>query len=133
MLYPLIFNPIVKAHPWGGRRLHDLYGKPLPAEGNFGESWEISDRPEGVSVIANGPLAGKDLRWLMEHHAAELLGQAQPSNGRFPLLVKILDCREAPSIQVHPPAALAARIGGEPKTELWYVTHAEPAAELFVV
>lgn len=132
MLYPLIFNPIVKAHPWGGRQLHDLYGKPLPAEGNFGESWEISDRPEGVSVIANGPLAGKDLRWLMENHAGDLLGQAQPSNGRFPLLVKILDCREAPSIQVHPPAAVAARTGGEPKTELWYVTHAEPDAELFV-
>ena len=42
----------------------------------IGESWEISDRPGDVSVIANGPLAGKDLRWLMENHAADLLGGA---------------------------------------------------------
>ena len=37
-------------------------------------------------VTPNGPLAGKDLRWLMENHAAELLGLAKSQNGRFPLL-----------------------------------------------
>ena len=104
MLYPLLFQPIFKEHVWGGRTLEPLYGKQLPPDVPVGESWEISDRPEGASVVANGPLAGKDLRWLMEHHAAELLGSARPSNGRFPLLVKILDCRQAPSVQVHPRA-----------------------------
>ncbi|HNQ87758.1 MAG TPA: hypothetical protein PKM73_03890 [Verrucomicrobiota bacterium] len=124
MLYPFIFEPIVKAHPWGGRNLERIYHKPLPPEGTMGESWEIADRPEAVSVVANGPLAGKDLRWLMEHHGPELLGAAQPVNGRFPLLVKILDAHQAPSIQVHPPAEIARRLGGESKTELWYITEA---------
>ncbi len=130
MLYPLLFQPIFKEHVWGGRTLEPLYGKQLPPDVPVGESWEISDRPEGASVVANGPLAGKDLRWLMEHHAAELLGSARPSNGRFPLLVKILDCRQAPSVQVHPPGDAAQRLGGEPKTEVWYITQADPDARL---
>jgi mannose-6-phosphate isomerase len=85
-----------------------------------------------VSVIANGPLAGKDLRWLMENHASELLGSAKPQNGRFPLLIKILDAQERLSLQVHPPAHKAAELGGEPKTEMWYIADAAPEAELFV-
>src|SRR5262245_39047650 len=73
MLYPLTFHPIFKERVWGGRSLERLYQKPLPPDIPIGESWEITDRPEGVSVIANGPLAGKTLRWLMENHRRELL------------------------------------------------------------
>ena len=132
MLYPLTFHPIFKERVWGGRRLESLYGKRLPPDATVGESWEITDRPEGVSVIANGPLAGRTLRWLMEEHAAELLGAARALGGRFPLLVKILDAQDKLSLQVHPPAALAAFLGGEPKTEMWYITDATPDAALFV-
>lgn len=132
MLYPLTFHPIFKERVWGGRNLERLYRKPLPLDVPIGESWEISDRTEGVSVIANGPLAGKDLRWLMEHHSAEVLGPVKACQGRFPLLVKILDARETLSLQVHPPAGVAARLGAEPKTEMWYITDAAPGAELFV-
>lgn len=132
MLYPLTFQPIFKERVWGGRNLERLYRKPLPPGVPIGESWEITDRPEGVSIIANGPLAGKNLRWVMEHHAEELLGQVKPQNGRFPLLVKILDAQETLSLQVHPPADKAAQLGGEPKTELWYVADAAPDAEIFV-
>jgi len=132
MLYPLTFHPIFKERVWGGRALEILYRKALPAAVPIGESWEISDRPGDVSVIANGPLAGKNLRWLMEHHERELLGDAQPPNGRFPLLVKLLDAREKLSLQVHPPADKAAALGGEPKTEMWYIAQAAPGAELYV-
>ena len=82
MLYPLIFQPIFKERVWGGRELERLYGKKLPPGAVIGESWEISDRPGDASVIANGPLAGKDLRWLMEHHAAEILGRRETGGGR---------------------------------------------------
>ena len=109
-----------------------LYQKELPANVPIGESWEITDRPDGVSVVANGPLAGKDVRWLMEHHARQLLGPARAQAERFPLLIKILDAKEKLSLQVHPPAAIATRLGGEPKTEMWYIAHAEPGAELYV-
>ncbi len=132
MLYPLTFQPIFKERVWGGRKLESLYQKELPPGVPIGESWEISDRPGDVSVIANGPLAGQDLHWLVQRHPVELLGPASPPPERFPLLIKILDAREKLSLQVHPPAAKAAALGGEPKTELWYVADAAPGAELYV-
>jgi mannose-6-phosphate isomerase len=131
-LYPFIFQPIFKERIWGGRAIERLYGKKLPAGVPIGESWEISDRPGDASVIANGPLAGRDLRWLMEHYERELLGTAKSANGRFPLLIKILDAQEKLSLQVHPPAHKAAELKGEPKTEAWYIAGAAPGAELYV-
>jgi mannose-6-phosphate isomerase len=132
VLYPLAFHPIFKERVWGGREMERLYQKNLPPAAPIGESWEISDRPGDASVIANGPLAGRNLRWLMENHAAEILGGAKPAaQNRFPLLCKILDAREKLSLQVHPPANKAAELGGEPKTEMWFVAAATPGAELF--
>jgi len=95
-------------------------GTPLrqktPTGAVIGESWEISDRPGDASIIANGPLAGKDLRWLMENHAPEILGGAKPAaEGRFPLLCKILDARDKLSLQVHPPTSKAAELKGDPR------------------
>jgi mannose-6-phosphate isomerase len=132
MLYPLTFQPIFKERVWGGRNLERLYDKALPLGVPIGESWEVSDRPGDVSVVANGPLAGKDLHWLVTNHAAELLGSAKAASGRFPLLIKILDAQEMLSVQVHPPASKAVALGGEPKTEMWYVAEAKPQAELYV-
>jgi mannose-6-phosphate isomerase len=67
----------------------------------------------------------------MENHRDALLGSLPAPNGRFPWLVKLLDARERLSLQVHPPAALAASLGGEPKSEMWYVAEADPGAELY--
>lgn len=130
--YPLTFKPIFKERVWGGRNLEKLYHKPLPQGPPIGESWEISDRPGDVSVIANGPLAGRDLHWLMTHHREELLGAVQPEQGRFPWLVKILDAEDKLSLQVHPPAHKARELGGDPKTEMWYIAGATPDAALYV-
>ncbi len=133
MLYPLTFHPILKERVWGGRRLQTLYGKPVPAGVTVGESWEVSDRPGDESVVANGPLAGRSLRWLMEHAREDLLGVGEPGpSSRFPLLCKILDARQKLSLQVHPPPAMAAALSGEPKTEMWHIVEADPGAELFV-
>jgi len=67
----------------------------------------------------------------MARHSAELLGRPGSANERFPLLVKILDARDRLSLQVHPPAAKAAELGGEPKTEMWYIADAAPGAALY--
>ncbi|MBI5394335.1 MAG: class I mannose-6-phosphate isomerase [Verrucomicrobia bacterium] len=132
MLYPLKFQPTFKERVWGGRELERLYGKPLPAGVAIGESWEISDQGDNLSVIANGPLAGRTLRSVMEEHQEELLGDVPPMpNGRFPLLIKILDARQRLSLQVHPPANVAPALGGEPKTEMWYVAQADPGATIY--
>jgi len=131
MLYPLTFQPIFKERIWGGRKLQELYAKALPPKLVIGESWEICDRSGDVNVITNGPLAGKDLHWLMKNHGQDLLGNG-PVPPRFPLLIKIIDAQEKLSLQVHPPASLAASLGGEPKTEMWYIADAIPGAELYV-
>ncbi len=127
-LYPISFAPIFKERIWGGRRLASLYGKALPEGRLIGESWEICDRPEGTSVIANGPAAGRDLRWLMEKHGTQIAGPGFGGDARFPLLVKLLDAEEDLSLQVHPPAHAAAALQGESKTEFWYVADARPHA-----
>ena len=133
MLYPLTFQPILKERVWGGRELERLYRKPLPPGVPIGESWEISDRPGDVSVIANGPLAGKDLRWLMENHAAELLGERQAARRAVSRCSSRSSMRRksSRSRSIRPPAK-AAELGGEPKTEMWYIAEAAPGAELYV-
>jgi mannose-6-phosphate isomerase len=130
-LYPLVFEPRLKERICGGRALATFYRKNLPPDRAIGESWEVADRPGDESVIVNGPWAGQTLRWAMEQERGRLLGDSAPADdGRFPLLCKILDARETLSLQVHPPARL--RRLGEPKTEMWYIAHAEPGAELHV-
>jgi mannose-6-phosphate isomerase len=131
--YPsaLTFEPFSQERIWGGRRLADLYGKKLPPSVAIGESWEIVDRPEAQSVVRDGPLRGKTLHELWMQDRRSIFGNV-PDATRFPLLVKILDAREKLSLQVHPPEKVAAKLGGEPKTEFWYVAAADPDAELFV-
>jgi mannose-6-phosphate isomerase len=131
MLPPLTFDPLFQERVWGGQSLARLYGKALPSGVPVGESWELSDRPGAESVVRFGPWAGRSLHWLMEHHAEELLGGIATTGGRFPWLVKLLDARETLSIQVHPPSAMARRLGGQPKTEMWYVAEARPGAMLY--
>jgi mannose-6-phosphate isomerase len=127
----LTFEPLFQKRLWGGRRLAELFGKKLPTNARIGESWEIVDRLEAQSVVRNGPLRGKTLHELWMQDRQSIFGNV-PDATRFPLLVKILDAREKLSLQVHPPERVAAKFGGEPKTESWYVAAADPGAELFV-
>src|SRR5207302_4310085 len=128
---PLIFEPIFMERIWGGRKLAELFGKKLPPTKPIGESWEIVDRPEAQSIVANDPLKSKTLHELWSQHRKEIFGDL-PEAPRFPLLIKLLDAQEKLSLQVHPSEKIATKLGGEPKTECWYVASAEPGAELLV-
>ncbi len=134
---PLTFDPIFMERIWGGRRLESEFHKTLPPNVRIGESWEIADRPEAQSVVAKGPLHGITLHELWTEHR-EIFGEAPktareaPALPRFPLLIKLLDAHEKLSLQVHPPENVASRLGGEPKSEFWYVAAAEPDAKLFL-
>jgi mannose-6-phosphate isomerase len=128
----LQFQPIYQERVWGGRRLQSFLGRDLPPGPPIGESWEIVDRPEAQSLVRGGPYGGTTLRSLLERHAAEVMGPDWPASRPFPVLVKWLDCSERLSLQVHPPASVAASLGGEAKTENWYVAHSAPGASLFV-
>ncbi len=128
------FEPIYQTRVWGGRGLEARFGRILPDPAlPFGESWEISAREEADSVVIGGTFAGKSLTqlWADPESRLSLFGENAPQEDRFPLLFKILDARDKLSIQVHPPAELAAGMGGEPKTEVWYIAHAEPGAKLY--
>lgn len=117
---------------WGGRELERQYGRKLPDAAPYGESWEIVDREKEQSVVVGGEWAGKTLHELWTESRGEVFGKGLPDSERFPLLIKVLDARDDLSIQVHPPVNLAAGLGGEPKTEMWYIAGAEPGAKLYV-
>jgi len=129
------FRPVYQTRVWGGRRLEEEFGRELPDDSSpFGESWEISDREEADCEVASGALRGKTLHELWADPALRgaVFGAQAPEAERFPLLCKVLDARDRLSLQVHPPAGVAERLGGEPKTEVWYIAHAEPGAKLYV-
>ena len=78
-----------------------------------------------------GPLRGKTLHELWREHRKEIFGDVADTP-RFPLLIKLLDAREKLSVQVHPPNELAQELGGEAKSEFWYIADAASDAELYV-
>jgi mannose-6-phosphate isomerase len=129
---PLFFAPYLRPMVWGGRRLESL-GKRLPPDGAYGESWEISGHPHHVSRVAEGPQRGLSINELCADHAAELFGiQARPL-ARFPLLVKLLDCHDWLSLQVHPNDETAKRLAPQEagKTEVWIVLEAAPTGRIY--
>jgi len=123
-VYPLKFHPIYKEKIWGGGNLGRLFGRELPEGKLIGESWELADLKEGVSVVSNGPAAGTTLTEITRLWGRGLLGRAGPmDDGRFPLLLKLLDANDILSLQVHPDARAVAEIGpgAALKTECWYI------------
>lgn len=128
-LCPLVFEPVYKDYIWGGDWIIRKYGRSAPP-GVYAESWEVSDREDGMSVVRGGPMAGRSLRDAIREWGAALLG-SRVRDARFPLLIKLIDSRERLSVQVHPDDASAARHGGEAKTEMWYVLDCEPGAGVF--
>ena len=126
------FEALYQERVWGGRALASTLGRKLPGDQPIGESWELVDRPEAQSLISGGSFAGKTLRSLIETKGDEVMGPSYPRNKPFPVLVKWLDCKERLSLQVHPPASVAPELGGEPKTENWYIAGTTPGACLIV-
>ena len=126
-LYPFILEPKLAPAIWGGDALVRRYGKPGDPAQPIGESWECWDR----NRITNGALAGTTLGELRGRLGATLTGPIDPT-ATFPVLTKIIDARDALSVQVHPDDAYAQRVEGQPngKTECWYVLDCLPGSEL---
>lgn len=122
----IIFKPVYQERVWGGTGFASHLGRDLPEGKIIGESWEMVDRPEAQSRTPDGAT----LRELIAADPEGIMGAGWPAERPFPILVKWLDCQEKLSLQVHPPAAIAPKLGGEPKTENWYIAHAEPQATL---
>lgn len=126
--------PILKDKIWGGQKLRTILNKrsDLP---NIGESWEISDVKGDTSMVCNGSLRGKSLKYLLEFFKADLIGEKNYKlfQNNFPLLIKFIDAKEDLSIQLHPNDELARkRHNSFGKTEMWYVMQADEDASLIV-
>jgi len=135
-LYPLTFTPALRDYVWGGRNLERLYGRSLPP-GPAAESWEISGHPVAPTRVDNGPLAGRLLPDVLTDLGADLAGTRAGwalERGKFPLLVKLVDAEQRLSVQVHPSDdyALVHENGELGKTEMWYILHARPGAQLIL-
>jgi len=134
-LYPLKFYEIYKGKIWGGRKIEAVLGKNLPQGKLVGESWEISDHFDDMSVIRNGALEGKTLREVWQADPKGVLGKCYREGHckYFPLLVKFIDASQDLSVQVHPDDAYAAKFDpncDSGKNEAWYVLAAEPGARI---
>ncbi len=132
--YPILFEPILKDRIWGGEKLYTVLGKQQICS-SIGESWEVSNVPENVSIIANGVYKNRSLDNLIESYSQELLGQSiiNKFGYQFPLLFKFLDAKEDLSIQLHPNDELAKeRHQSLGKTEMWYVMQADEGARVVV-
>jgi len=121
---PFSLAPEYRDYVWGGSRLR-------PEIVPTAEAWIIF----AGNRITSGPYAGRALSDLSTEFGIDLLGSkaVAQTGSRFPVLVKILDCAQWLSLQVHPNDEQAQRLEGEGffgKTEAWHVLEAEPNAKL---
>jgi mannose-6-phosphate isomerase len=118
-------RPVFFEKVWGGDKLRQLKRDSAPAGGPLGESWEVADLLEGASVVDGGPHDGRSLRDLVLEHGEDLTGD-RPVDGRFPLLVKLIDAADDLSVQVHPgPQDVARHEGAASKEEAWVIVGAD--------
>src|SRR5262245_28118185 len=130
---PLHFEPYLRPMVWGGRRLAEVLGKPLPGPEPYGEAWELSDHASHSSRVAHGPLAGLTLRQLVERWPGPLLGSTAERCSIFPLLVKLLDANDWLSVQVHPDDVAVRTLwpGEGGKTEAWFILDVRPGSKVW--
>ncbi len=126
-MYPLALEPFERELIWGGHALVERFGKRADPSAPIGESWECWDD----NRIGNGVYAGSTVRDVRATLGQGLTGRADPSE-IFPLLTKIIDARQALSVQVHPGDAYARRVEGQRvgKTECWLILEANPGAQI---
>jgi len=122
-LFPL--EPQYRERVWGGRRLK-------ASDPPIGEAWVAF----GESRVRGGAHAGRTVTELASLYGAPFLGRdvAAMHGARFPLLVKLLDCADWLSVQVHPDDEQAARLVGPGefgKCEAWHFLEAEEGATVY--
>lgn len=120
----LLLKPEYRDYVWGGRRLR-------PDGQLTAEAWVVYE----ADTITNGPLAGRTLAEAALEFGEALLGRVpvRQTGRRFPLLIKLLDCAQWLSLQVHPNNDQARALEGSGffgKTEAWHIIEAQTDAQL---
>jgi len=127
--YPIYFRPVYKSYIWGGTRIASRFSRrDIPEK--VAESWEVSDRDDGMSVVANGKWEGLSLHELMLKLKSDLVGKNR-KDAVFPLLIKIIDANDNLSVQVHPDDEVAKRLKADAKEEAWYFLETSEKAAVY--
>jgi len=128
--YPMKLRPVTKEILWGGSRLKERYNKTADFD-KLAETWELTVRPDGMSVIDSGTYTGMPLDEFIRYAPKEILGVNGSKSDRFPILIKFIDARDDLSIQVHPDDEYGLANEGElGKMEMWYIVEATEDARL---
>ncbi len=119
----LMLSPEYRDYVWGGQRLR-------PGQ-LTAEAWVVYENDR----ILGGPLAGKSLAEVTAEYGADLLGKTvlERRGPKFPLLIKLLDCHQWLSLQVHPNDQQAMELegpGANGKTEAWYFLESQPDSQI---
>ncbi len=122
------FKPVYFERVWGGDGLKKYFNRPIPNDSPTGESWEISDRPEAVSVAEGGKFDGMKISDILKENPLYIMGK--DFSAPFPVLVKWIYAEQALSIQVHPSHKSAKQLNAESKNENWYIADAKAGANI---
>jgi mannose-6-phosphate isomerase len=120
----LRLTPEFREYVWGGNRLRAGHNPTA-------EAWAVWENDR----IETGTLAGKTLGEAATKFGSALLGEKVVARTgiRFPLLIKLLDCAQWLSLQVHPNDEQAIQLEGAGqfgKTEAWHVLETQPDSKL---
>lgn len=130
---PLFLSAPRRDYAFGGTLIRERLHKEDIPDGEFAESWEVSDygQDSDSATVLNGPFQGRSLRELVRTSPQELVGPGF-SGPYFPLLAKFLDASHMLPVHLHVNDAVAARKYGQPngKTEAWHIVWAAPGASI---
>lgn len=133
-IYPFKCAPILKQAVWGGNWLNFKSSAENTPQNKIGESWELADRINDSTLIANGHFSGRKLFEILKQNKNKYLGVNFRFDrfGRFPLLIKYIDAADRLSVQTHPDNnyVCCKKCGDTGKTEFWYVVAAEKKARI---
>jgi mannose-6-phosphate isomerase len=120
----LQLDPEYRDYIWGGDRLR-------PGMNPTAEAWVVWEEDR----VRSGDLAGRTLAEISAQFGESLLGQrtVARTGKRFPILIKLLDCAQWLSLQVHPNDKQAIELEGPGqfgKTEAWHILESKPDGKL---
>ena len=119
--------PAYHQRVWGGQKLKPTHAPETP----IGEAWLVHEH----NRVQGGRFDGQTLEDVANTLGEGLLGSVAfaRTGSRFPLLIKLLDCADWLSVQVHPNNEQAVRLEGPGqfgKTEAWHVLQADAGAQV---
>lgn len=128
---PYYLSPCYKPFIWGGTKLYSKYNKknaPLLTA----ESWELACNPDGESLLITKYGQILSINDLLKREFRHFLGSDFHGDS-FPILIKLIDAKDALSIQVHPSDTNAnTALGESGKAEMWYVVECDRNAYIYL-